>query len=79
MIIYRNVKSKVFISLPENMDDLKIKVRSALDAVKQEPPLIQRADRDMIRRVRMCIDHEGRHIHFLSNVLIWLWIVVLDS
>ena len=34
MAIYRNVKSKVFISLPENMDDLKIKVRSALDAVK---------------------------------------------
>ena len=59
------VKSKVYVSPPTSIDDLKAKINREIRDVKRDPMLIQRAMRDMIRRSRMCIQQGGTHIERL--------------
>ena len=59
------VKSRVFVSPPANVDDLRQRIVREIDHVKRDQMMIKRAVRDMIRRARMCIQEGGRHIERL--------------
>lgn len=59
------VKGKVYVSPPTSIDDLKGRVRREIRNVKQDPMLIRRAVRDMVRRARICIQERGHHIERL--------------
>ena len=59
------VKSKVYVTPPTSVADLKERVVREIRNVKRDPLLIQRAVRDMVRRAKMCIQEGGKHIERL--------------
>ena len=59
------VKSKVYVSPPTSIDDLKTKIAREIRDVKNDPMLIQRAMSNMIRRSRMCIQQGETYIERL--------------
>lgn len=56
------LKSKIYATAPSDMQDLTQRIVNEADAVKQNPSLVKRAMRDMLRRARECADNGGRHI-----------------
>ena len=49
-------------SAPRDMNDLTQRITQEADAIKQNPRLVKRAVRDMIRRARYCIEKDGGHV-----------------
>ena len=60
-----HLKSKVYVTPPENLGDLRQKIEVEFEALKEDQELLRRAVRDMIRRANKCIEAEGRHIERL--------------
>ena len=56
------LKSKVFQTPPDSIDDLKNRIVAEADRVKQNRNLIRRAVKDMVRRAHVCIDRDGGHV-----------------
>ena len=56
------LKSKVYQTAPSDIQDLTQRIVSEADAIKQNPQLVKRAMRDMLRRARVCADNNGRHV-----------------
>ena len=56
------LKSKVFISPPDSLDDLRQRITNEFTNLRQKPHIIQSAMRSMARRVYLCIENEGRHV-----------------
>ena len=56
------LKSKVFVSPPDSLDDLRQRIRTSFTNLRQKPYLIQRAMRSIERRVYLCTENEGRHV-----------------
>lgn len=56
------VKSKVFVSPPDSIDDLKNRISQTFTDLKANHGLIRRAVRDMIKRVNICIERDGGHV-----------------
>lgn len=59
------LKSKVYVTPPENMDDLRQKIITEVQLLKDNNDLVQRAMRDMTRRANKCIEVQGHHIERL--------------
>ena len=59
------VKSRVFVTPPASVDDLRQRIIHEIDHVKRDQMMIRRAVRDMIRRARICIQEGGKHIERL--------------
>ena len=59
------VKSKVYVTPPTSIDDLKQKVTHEIRSVKRDLLLIRRAVKDMIRRAWICMAEGGGHIERL--------------
>ena len=55
------LKSKVYTSPPETIDDVIQRIEREVEALKRNPRLIRRAVHDMIRRVNLCVENDGRH------------------
>ena len=56
------VKSKVFVSPPDSIDDLKNRISQTFTDLKASRVLIRRAVRDMIRRVNLCFERDRCHV-----------------
>ena len=56
------VKSKVFASPPDSLDDLQTRITQAFDDLEGDRVLVRRAVRDMTRRVNMCLERDGGHM-----------------
>ena len=56
------LKSKVFQTPPDSIDDLKNRIVAEADRVKQNRNLIRRAVKDMVPRAHVCIDRDGSHV-----------------
>ena len=58
------VKSKVFVSPPASVDDLKARITRVFDVLKENRnrAFVRRAARDMIKRINLCIDRNGGHV-----------------
>ena len=56
------LKSKVFVSPPDSLDDLRQRIRTSFTNLRQKPYLIQRAMRSIERRVYLCTENEGPHV-----------------
>ena len=65
IFLWGYLKSKVYITPPESIDDLRQKISVAIESVIQDEDLIRRAVRDMVRRAHKCREVEGRHIELL--------------
>ena len=56
------LKSKVYTSPPATIDDLIQRIEREVETLKRNPRLVRRAVHDMIRRVNLCVESDGRHI-----------------
>ena len=61
------LKSKVYATAPRDMADLTQRINDEADAIKQNPRLVKRAVRDMIRRAQDCVANGGRHVRGSHN------------
>ena len=59
------LESKLYITSPESIGDLRQKLSVAIESVKQAEELIRRSVRDMVRRAHKCREVQGRHIEIL--------------
>jgi hypothetical protein len=59
------VKSRVYVSPPASVDDLRQRIIREIAHVKRDEMMIKRAVRDMVRRSRTCIQEGGKHIEHL--------------
>ena len=59
------LKSKVYQTAPSDIQDLTQRIVSEADAIKQNPQLVKRAMRDILRRAIVCADNarqdDGAH------------------
>ena len=56
------VKSKVFVSPPDSLDDLKTRITQTFDDLEGDRILVRMAVRDMTRRVNVCLERDGGHV-----------------
>ena len=56
------MKSKIYTTPPRDMNNLRYKTVREANAIKQNPDMVKRAVRDMIRRARECIRKDERHV-----------------
>ncbi len=56
------LKSKVFVTPPANLDDVEMRIRDEIDALRQDRPMVRRAMYDMIRRAELCLERDGGHV-----------------
>lgn len=62
------IKSKVYVTPPQSIEDLIQRIRTAFENLKENEDLIRRAMRNMLIRTQTCIEKEGAHIErFLEN------------
>ena len=61
------LKSRIYATPPQDLDDLKQKITREADAVRQNPRLVKRAVRDMIRRAQDCVAKDGGHVRGTHN------------
>ena len=61
------LKSKVYATAPCDMADLTQRINDEADAIKQNPRLVKRVVRDMIRRAQDCVANGGRHVRGSHN------------
>ena len=67
MSVQKLVFSKIYATPPRDMNDLIQRITQEADAIKQNPQLVRRAVRDMIRRTRECIQKNGHHVRETYN------------
>ena len=58
--LWGHLKYLVYQTQPVNIDDLKEKIRRAFEVITEEQRL--NAIGDFERRVRLCLQNQGRHI-----------------
>ena len=56
------LKSKVYVTAPRDMADLIQRIDREADAIKQNPDLVKRAVKDMVRRAQNCVASGGSHV-----------------
>ena len=56
------MKSRVYVTPPRNMDDLRQRIINEAELIRQNPNLVKRAMRDMVRRARECVGNGGLHV-----------------
>ena len=56
------MKSKVYATPPNSMNDLSQRIIEVADAIKQNPRMVKRAVRDMVRRAEDCVANGGLHV-----------------
>ena len=56
------IKSKVYATPPNSMNDLRQRIIEVADAIKQNPRMVKRAVRDMVRRAEDCVANGGLHV-----------------
>ena len=56
------LKSKVFVSPPDSVDDLRHRIQNEFENLRQKPHIIKRAMHSMARRVYLCTENDGRHV-----------------
>ena len=47
---------------PATIEQLIERIRHEADELRRDPDLVRRAVRDMVRRVNVCLDRNGRHV-----------------
>ena len=61
--LWGHVKSKVYISPPQTLNELQRRITTAFDDLKSNPRLIRRVIRKMRDKCQKCLDTDGRHVH----------------
>ena len=56
------LKHKVFTTQPQTLVELRDKINTEVAALKQDPLLVKRSVRDMVRRTQLCIEGDGGHV-----------------
>ena len=56
------MKSKVYATPPLDMADLVQQINNVAYDIRQDPKLVKRAIRDMVRRATVCVDKGGQHV-----------------
>jgi Helix-turn-helix domain (DUF4817) len=61
--IWGYIKDKVYSDTPQNVDDLKQRIREACEAIR--PQMIENANKGVYSRARLCIRNHGGHFEHL--------------
>ena len=61
LFLWGYLKSKVYIT-PQSIGDLDQRIRQEIATLKTDRGLIRRAVRDIVRRVNICDEREGRWV-----------------
>jgi hypothetical protein len=56
------LKSKVFVSPPNNLNDLQNRIRHEVITLQNDRVMVRRAVQGMLRRSRLCVDRAGGHV-----------------
>jgi hypothetical protein len=56
------LKSKVFLTPPENLAELERRIREEMNVLRQDRAMIRRAVFDMVRRAQVCTERNGGHV-----------------
>ena len=60
--LWGDLQNKIFTTPPANVQELRARIVEEVDNLHQDPGMIRRAVRDMLRRCQMCIDRNGGHV-----------------
>ena len=50
------IKSKVYVTPPASLNDLRGRISQVFDTLKRDPNMIKRAMREMLNRVQVCME-----------------------
>ena len=56
------LKSKVYLTPPANLDDLEMRIRREMDALKRNRGMVRRAVNAMLTRPELCVERNGGHV-----------------
>ena len=56
------IKSKVYTTPPENLDDLEDRIRLHVNFLRQDRETVRRAVLSMISRAELCLERNGGHV-----------------
>lgn len=63
--LWGEIKRRVYLSEPENVDELKANVINAFRAVKSDSSVLNRVRRNVYKRARLCLERNGLHFEQL--------------
>ena len=56
------LKSKVYATPPENLNEIEWRIQRDMDNLRQNRPMMRRAVFGMMRTARLCVDKNGEHV-----------------
>lgn len=60
--LWGHLKSKVHITPPANIDELKQRISDEVDSLKEDPQLVRRVMMAMRKRIQLCSARNGEHV-----------------
>lgn len=65
--LWGDLKNKVFVTPPRNLQDLQQRIQHEVEVLRQNPGTIRRAVNDMRRRCQLCLEREGGHVEGIGQ------------
>ena len=60
--LWGHLKSRVYATLPTNVDDLRIRITAEVNILKENPDLIKKVIRSMRKKAQGCVNKNGGQV-----------------
>jgi hypothetical protein len=65
--LWGHLKNKVYSSNPQTLEELKLNIQNEIQKIT--PETLERVSDNMIKRVRLCLENDGKHFdHMLWRI-----------
>ena len=62
IFLWGHLKNIVYVTPPINVDDLRVRITTEVNILKEIPDLMKKVTRNMRKRVKVCINRNGGQV-----------------